>query len=291
MTTSTAVSSPSLAKNPKLNWPSREKSGPAKGSAGNVATSPGTRNATTVATTMPTRMPARTLAPSARRSPATRSWPRRSARCSAARVPESHPTVPVCPGTKVMTPAFRSPMKRMKNPIPTEMARLSVSGTMSITYLRTPSSTSTVMRIPSATTTPIASAGVRPIAPTRLKATIAFSPKSGRQGEGPVGVEPHHDGEQPRPPGRSRSPPRAIEPGRGEDRRVDGDDVGHHHEGGDPGQHLGPHRRAVLRSLKKPSSPPALPMFLYRVKLRAVPWRPSSALMLAGLLPDGNNCF
>ena len=36
MTTSTAVSSPSLAKKPKLNWPTSEKSGPANGSAGIV---------------------------------------------------------------------------------------------------------------------------------------------------------------------------------------------------------------------------------------------------------------
>ena len=56
MTASTAVRSPSLAKKPKLNWPTSEKSGPASGSAGSRATSPGTRKAMTVAIRMPARM-------------------------------------------------------------------------------------------------------------------------------------------------------------------------------------------------------------------------------------------
>ena len=77
-------------------------------------------------------------------------------------------TVPVCPGMKVITPALRNPMNKMKNPMPTAIARLSAAGTTSMTYLRTPSNTRTVINTPSATTTPIASAGVRPIVPTRL---------------------------------------------------------------------------------------------------------------------------
>ena len=89
------------------------------------------------------------------------------------------PTGPSVPEMKVINPALVRPMNRMKKPIPTLIACFSGIGTTSITYLRTPVITSSVIRMPSATTTPIASGKESPMLPTSVNATIALMPSPG----------------------------------------------------------------------------------------------------------------
>ena len=60
-----------------------------------------------------------------------------------------------CPGTTI--PASTRPMKRMKKPMPTEIARFSSTGIASITSFRRPVTTRMMMTMPCATITPIAS--------------------------------------------------------------------------------------------------------------------------------------
>ena len=73
-------------------------------------------------------------------------------------------------------PPFTSPMKRMKRPIPTEMARFSARGMAFTTASRTPTSTRMVMTTPSRKITPIAAGHGSFCAAISWKATTAFSP-------------------------------------------------------------------------------------------------------------------
>ena len=161
-------------------------------------------------------------------------------------------TVPVCPGMKVITPALRNPMNKMKNPMPTAIARLSAAGTTSMTYLRTPSSTRTVINTPSATTTPIASAGVSPKRADEVVGDDGIEAQTRSERESPVRVEPHGDGEETGDEtGRGRD--RAhVESGRGQHGRVDGNDVGHDEKGRQSRQHLGPRVGSMLPKTEEP---------------------------------------
>ena len=79
-------------------------------------------------------------------------------------------------GPGFTTPADTSPMKRMKSPMPTPMARLSDTGIAFMIASRKPVSTSAVITAPSSSTTPIAAVhgSLRPA--TSWNATTALSP-------------------------------------------------------------------------------------------------------------------
>ncbi len=73
-------------------------------------------------------------------------------------------------------PEVKKPMKAMKRPMPTLIARLSAIGTASISASRKRVSTSTVMTRPSRKTTVIACGHVSPRPATSSNATTALSP-------------------------------------------------------------------------------------------------------------------
>ena len=83
------------------------------------------------------------------------------------------------------TPAFTSPMNAMNRPMPIPIARFRSMGMAFKTASRNPVSTRRVMMIPSATTTPIASAHVRWAGPsTSVKATKALRPSPAARAKG-----------------------------------------------------------------------------------------------------------
>ena len=89
----------------------------------------------------------------------------------------SSPKVTGTPGGPGLTmPAAFIPMKSMKSPMPTPMARLSEAGMACMIASRSPVSTKPVMTTPSSTMTPMA-AGHGSFKPaTSWKATAALSP-------------------------------------------------------------------------------------------------------------------
>ena len=76
----------------------------------------------------------------------------------------------------ITRPEVKNPMKAMKRPIPTLIARLSPIGTASMSAWRKRVSTSTVMTAPSRTMTVIACGHESPRPATRSNATTALSP-------------------------------------------------------------------------------------------------------------------
>ena len=87
------------------------------------------------------------------------------------------------PAGVTIRPPLAKPMNRMKRPMPTPIDRLRASGTAFMIASRAPSTTRTVMATPSSTMTPIAPAGVRPLA-GRLNATMALMPRPAARANG-----------------------------------------------------------------------------------------------------------
>ncbi len=108
-----------------------------------------------------------------------------------------------------------------------------------------------------------------------------------RKGDRIVADHAHRDGHDAGDQGRSRSHPDWVEPKwRGDDVRVQEDDVGHDHEGGQPGPDLCAKRRPALAELEEGSdrfqlSPPSL-----RPSQRAGP-SPLATELTAALAPFG----
>ena len=181
--TRTAVSTPSRTTKLKSTRPNVEKSGACTIAWGSRA-APGVGNAwppaktslSTIAITVVPRMP-RSRAPRVRRamSHAVRKNPTRKTTIgSPFSVPRPTGSGPAAGFTT--NPAVKKPMKAMKRPMPTLMARLSPMGTASITASRKRVSTSSVMTSPSSSTTVIACGHESPRPATSSKATTALSP-------------------------------------------------------------------------------------------------------------------
>ena len=178
---SAAPRRPSRTKTSRLTpAPSVEKSGQATTDDGTTATpgvvhtAPPRSALTAIARSVVPRIPSR----SAARTPRAR---RRSVRSSPTTATATFalvkaPSVTGMPWPGRTIPPFTRPMKRMKRPIPTEMARLSASGMAFSTASRTPISTRTVMSTPSQKITPMAAGHGSPCAAISWKATTAFSP-------------------------------------------------------------------------------------------------------------------
>ncbi len=178
----TAVRTPARAKTEKSSpAPRLEKSGHASRRAGTTAW-PGSGNArppvhalTPIASAVVTMMPSR--------SPPVvpRAWnhsiSRRPNSETATGAEVKSPSVSGTPGGPVLTmPAALKPMKRMKSPMPTPMARFSETGMAFMIASRNPVSTNTVMASPSSTTTPMAACQGSFMPATSWKATAALSP-------------------------------------------------------------------------------------------------------------------
>ncbi len=158
---SSAVSTPSRAKTSKFSpAPSVEKSGQATMRLGTTAT-PGSVHSvpppmrfTAIATTVVRRMPRSSALRT--RSASKRTVTARPATATATVGLVSGPSVRGTPAPGFTMPPLTSPMKRMKSPIPTEIACFCESGIAFITASRSPLSTRIVIASPSSTTTPIA---------------------------------------------------------------------------------------------------------------------------------------
>ena len=188
---STAVITPRCLTKPKSRRPKVEKSGSWTSVAGSCA-APGVgkpfQPAKTPFSAMPrsvvSRIPSRS-APRTRRamSQAVRRKPTRKTMLgSPPRDPSPTGNGPVAGFTT--KPAVKKPMKAMKRPIPTPIARLSPSGTASIAVSRKRVSTRSVIASPSRKTTVIAWGHVSPRPATSSKATTAFSPIPGASASG-----------------------------------------------------------------------------------------------------------
>ena len=127
--------------------------------------------ASAVVARMPTRSPATT------RRACSHSVKKRPNRATATGGAVSSPRVTGTPGGPGLTmPADTRPMKRMKSPMPTPMARLSDRGMASMIASRKPVSTSAVRMIPSRKTTPMAACQGSLSPAMSWKATAAFNP-------------------------------------------------------------------------------------------------------------------
>ncbi len=180
--TTTAVTTPTRAKTDRSRpAPRLEKSGHATSAAGQTAcpgvgnvrppVAPLTATATTVLARMPTRsapLDPRVVSHRVSRSPN---------RATATGADDRSPRVTGTPGGPGFTmPADTRPMKRMKRPMPTPMARLSAAGIAFMIASRKPVSTSAVITRPSSSTTPIAAVHGSFMPATSWKATTALSP-------------------------------------------------------------------------------------------------------------------
>jgi hypothetical protein len=121
---------------------------------GRVHTCPPPSVFTTMARAVVAAMPTRSAARTCRATSSTVS--RRPTTATATRGVASGPSVTGVPTPAFTIPPLISPMKRMKSPIPTEMARFWEMGIALATASRRPTSTSSVMATPSRKMTPMA---------------------------------------------------------------------------------------------------------------------------------------
>src|SRR2546428_604480 len=188
---SSAVTVPRRANKPKSSRPKVEKSGACTSAWGSWAApgvakpfqpakSPLSAMATSVVTMMPISSAPRTRLA---RSTAVRMNPSRNTTMGK---PFSTPRpTGNGPAAGLTTkPDVKNPIKAMKSPMPTPIARLSPIGTAVIIASRKRVSTSTVMATPSQNTTVIACGHVSPRPATSSKATTAFSPIPGASANG-----------------------------------------------------------------------------------------------------------
>ena len=146
-------------------------------------------------------------------------------------------TLPSSPGMRVTKPASMKPMKAMNRPIPTLIACFSEDGMACMTASRSPVTTRTQMRMPSSTTSPIASGQL--ISGAIWKAIDGVEAETGGDGEREVAAQTHdrgHDGSHQRGGGGEFRPGQLVAElvlGTAEDDRVEHQNVGHREERGE----------------------------------------------------------
>ena len=186
-----AVTTPSLPTNPKSSRPKVEKSGARTMAVGRRAApgvakpcQPAKRPLAAIARTVVRTMPS-SSAPGTRRAmnQAVRTKPQRKTRIGRPRN-SPKPTGRGLEAGFTTKPDVKNPMKAMKSPIPTPIARLRPSGTASSTASRNRVSTRRVMTSPSTKMTVMAWGQVSPRDATSSNATTALSPMPGASANG-----------------------------------------------------------------------------------------------------------
>ena len=193
ITIAAAVQKPSELKNPKLNFPTSEKFGdpvrcekPGHAAEPSVNTPRCFTSFTIVATIVVATIPI-SSAPLTRRatSALVRNRPKTKSASDQDRKSATIVTGGTGPGCAcTTTPALTRPMNAMNSPMPIPIARFRSIGIALRINSRRPVNTKIVIKIPSATITPIACGQVSPSVPTKENATNALSPRPAASAKG-----------------------------------------------------------------------------------------------------------